>query len=210
MDTYREGFPDGGTYLPAGTYAAHIKEDSVMSALELDTDNSREEHASLVRFIVNEAPKIFATLIISELSAADVHECLQKFQQHDLTDDALPVERSRPIPPFEGNSRRLKMFCLLQWESLAPVFSKHKFMWDLKKDQPLPFMKIDGHDSNAGASSVVHKVKVHPDHLLDPPLKVPKFNWRPSEKLGVESIQFRAFAKFHSPTANDWRLPSSS
>ncbi len=164
-------------YLPAGTHLALLNEGSVRSELELGDVDSDPDVASLVTFILTDVPRIFLMLIELGWSDELTLAFLRHFQRHNFTDASLPVNldfcesnEAFAVPSVKKLLAMQHTFYKYQWRHLAPVFSGDNFMIRLEQDVPLPFTKLGSYGS--GASSTVYKVKVHKDHLKNPPVDV--------------------------------------
>jgi hypothetical protein len=164
-------------FLPAGSYQdpTLLSPNIVREELEL----TEGEDEVLVRFTLTKAPKTFIICRNVCRSAEQTRQVLQHFRGNHFSDAKLPVDQDfcnqDPAFNLKAWKKGLKRnFTNDQWDHLAPVFSEKNFIFRLEPDQPLPFLKPDGvfQKSPQGASSIVHRVKVHEDHLENPPLDV--------------------------------------
>ncbi|KAK4446033.1 mitogen-activated protein kinase [Podospora aff. communis PSN243] len=177
-------------FLPAGSYQdpAMLSPDVVREELEL----KEGEDEGLVNFTLTCAPKLFLICRNCCHTAEQTRQFLRHFRDNEFNDAKLPVSHdlcnSHPAFHLRAWKPALKRnFCNGQWDHLAPVFSEKNFIFRLEIDQPLPFLKPDGVFQKApqGASSIVHRVKVHEDHLENPPLD---FNGR-RRNIAIKEIR---------------------
>lgn len=169
----------GRDFLPAGTY----KDPTILNAAVVreELDLKLDEDDPLVTFALERAPKIFLTIVSQGWLASQTYRFMRHFMDNDFFDEKLPVDLGfcDSHPAFRLGGWKLAMkrnFSNAQWEHMAPVFSEENFIFRLEPNQPLPFLKPDngGQKPPEGASSVVHQVKVHEDHLINPPRDVGK------------------------------------
>jgi len=178
----------GGDFVPAGCYRDPEILNPAVVREELELEVGDDE--PLINFTLTRAPKIFLAIICRNWPADQTRRFMQHFMQSEFVDEKLPVSldfcHADPAFGLKGWKLGLKRnFCTAQWDHLAPVFSEKNFIFRLEQNQPLPFLKPDAGVQKApqGASSVVHQVKVHPDHLEDPPLDVSLMKDPPSAGL---------------------------
>lgn len=164
----------GGEFLPAGIYSNPKLLNAELVRRELGLSSSQDE--PLVDFVLTRAPKIFVNVNCWATSPEQARCFMQQFMDSNFSDDNLPIsmESCKTNPAFSSKSWSLgwkKRFCKDQWDHMAPVFSHRNFICRLDQQQRLPFLKPDqAGGAPQGASSIVHQVKVHEDHLEEPPL----------------------------------------
>ncbi|KAI1261435.1 HET-domain-containing protein [Xylariaceae sp. FL1019] len=126
--------------LPLPELVLHFLPDRHVAALINEADLKRllpKSSESLLRFIRNEAPKLFLTVVMSDVIHRDTSklvEVLTDFQAETLTDDSLPIEdiskRGRcqddrinridpPPPPECSHDQALAVFHSDPWDSIS-------------------------------------------------------------------------------------------
>lgn len=178
-------------FVPAGAYSEILNQAAVRAELGIIGNGLHSYDDDLVDFVLNDAPKIFMMLlnIFDEAEPKKKRRLIRRFKDQEFSDENLPIEKgdcdsSRPAFSDEIGwkpTSRFKFFHC-QWEHLAPIFSHNNFILSLDSRQPLPFLE-GPQEETEGASSVVRKVQLHRDHLLDPPLDVSPINLFTSTSL---------------------------
>lgn len=104
--------------------------------------------------VIDEAPRIFA--ICLELN---VEHSFIAFIEHDVTDSALPLTRSKLDSLAPGAAA---LFEGIQWKYVAYRFRKGPFHRTLEKDHILPYTSQK--QIGGGGFSKVFRIFVHPAH----------------------------------------------
>ncbi len=166
----------GGEFLPASSYKNPALLNEAVVREELGLEPGADE--LLVQFALTKAPKVLIALVSLNWPQLQAR-FMQHFMKNGFHDEKLPVtlDSCSSHPAFNLKDWKMGMkrkFCAGQWEHMAPVFSETNFIFRLEPIQPLPFLKPEDGEQKApeGASSVVHKVKVHEDHIENPPRDV--------------------------------------
>ncbi|KAJ8131727.1 hypothetical protein O1611_g1897 [Lasiodiplodia mahajangana] len=152
-------------YCPRDKFDAFVTEEAIARQLV----NGRRE---LVRWIYNNARKIFVIMVVSGFRNEEVLTVIRRIRANGLTDDCLPISKPNnddgPNPQqllWEGESiTQRDNFFDKQWRFIIPVFSKTQFHHDLQPETILPFEEIETSSINQGGFSHVRGFKVHPAH----------------------------------------------
>lgn len=145
----------------------------------------------LVAYIVNNARKVFTTLLFAKWNTVDLITTMENFKSYELMDKHLPIEKgtcsyrspNSPTDPDFGshiaqtaqcthhegwsvthkwNDTDFECFHEAQSKLLSPVFTKETFTYELKPEYVQPILKSNRHDQ--GHFSTVHKAMLHQDH----------------------------------------------
>lgn len=168
----------GQKFLPADKLNLLITEQRIEKVLS----EVEEIPSNLPKFILEKAKKTFAMLVCNNKVSTikDVYE-------YKFTDDQLPVAMEEDCTGdfsatsyhigsdsqgngkswwlFDGWSyKEVTDFIDLQWNFLAPFFSKSQFEYNLYPACPLPFIKR-GKELHNGAFSTVYEVEICPAHI---------------------------------------------
>lgn len=139
-------------------------EDSRRKTREMYTDDFRQE---LGRWIQNNAPRTFATMVHCGLGPLYLLMSMQKCRETKFDDHKLPIPTPDSLPESWNTSiwprHKLRDFYDKQWKFLAPVFLKDKYHYDCKKNCIFPFTR-ENVPPRYGAFSTVYKVTVHEKH----------------------------------------------
>ncbi|KAH7371419.1 kinase-like domain-containing protein [Pyrenochaeta sp. MPI-SDFR-AT-0127] len=126
--------------------------------------------SQLASWIFGRARKVFAITIQCDLEAYHLLLSMRLFRKHGFDDDKLPLENPRGLsvssqvfPPQIWTPLKLDNFYDKQWRLLAPVFTPHKYVYDLDAECILPFTP-DGAIPHEGTFSSVSRIKIHEDH----------------------------------------------
>lgn len=164
-------------FLTEGSIDELITKESVWEELEVEQSSQDSEENILVEYILRDAKKVFAIVVIIDLDGANLREAMMKFQKNNFRDESLPVKREElsTLPCFSGTPWtkpvRKQNFFREQWRFLAPVFSKTKFQLYLEPDCILPFV-WRSYEVKEGTFSQVFEVRIHESHWKDPVLTV--------------------------------------
>jgi hypothetical protein len=157
-----------------------VTEQSILNELGLERDLLDEKARKLVSFVQHQADKVFLTVVwIDKFSTNEKRLIMKRFLKNKFDNNCLPVSQKYDRRN-ESAAFSLKCwidikkhdFFFLQWRSLAPVFKRSEFIYDLNDLCVLPFPWSDPTPSGSGGFSKVWQVGVHEDHIEDPPPRV--------------------------------------
>jgi hypothetical protein len=163
-------------FLPEGWIANLLTRQAIITDLELEQSTLEKKDGDLVDFIFQHGKKLFAILIVMDLSRRNKLLAMNKFKQTtpQFTDKSLPLKEDARLDCFNDEpwtNLRRSNFLTTQWTFLAPVFSTTNFQLKLEPNCILPFTwKSD--DVKGGAFSQVFEVTIHEDHQETPVLTV--------------------------------------
>jgi hypothetical protein len=106
-----------------------------------------------LQLVTTKARKLFATLVRSDQQSLIMY-CIE----NEIFDDRLPLDN--PIPDLNLNEK----FYNIQWEFLAPVFSKRSVVLKLKDDHIMPFLEDSKIDNAHGGFADAFRVALDPNH----------------------------------------------
>ncbi|KAF4441595.1 hypothetical protein F53441_11999 [Fusarium austroafricanum] len=168
-------------YLPEGDIDELITEDLVREQLRICV--GKQPDASLVKFIVTDANKIFA-LTCSVLEGEKIYKAMQAFKAHGFNNKCLPVELGTKKPRYINvrshpgafkdksiwNASRSSEFFDKQWRFLSPVFDDTRFIRDLDQRLILPMTQVND-QIKEGTFGDIYQVKINRKHLDESLLK---------------------------------------
>jgi hypothetical protein len=157
---------DKADFLPEGYIDQLITRTSVLKELRIEDENLGVEYRELVPYILHEAKKLFAILVVCDTEVKKLRKKMMSFKQKGISDNSLPLTLSGG-----KNQKNNYLFENNQWRFLAPVFSDEKLLLDLKRDSILPFIDVD-ETVKSGAFGEVRKVDIHPAHCKSNLLQV--------------------------------------
>ena len=162
-------------FVPQGEFDRIVTREAIRDTLYSRTE---AEDAVLVDYIVKDARKLFAIVVLSDLSGPSyLTQAMYLFRDHNFSDSNLPIEDppisedgqfDLPAHPLRRLSKfwrgaMIHTFCYEQWKLLVPVFLPDGVNHDLGA-QIIPF--IDKSDeAREGSSGSVRRYTVHPDHI---------------------------------------------
>lgn len=150
---------------------------------QIDTPEPEEQLADLVRFIVDDAKKVFgAALRSSSESGFGLISIMKEFRRLNFNDDVLPIKEtpcaksgifddcshSQALAVFHDRDLwsydTIQKFCEEQWTFLAPVFTESAAKQELPLNSILPYTWMDTVSKHSHFSRVT-KAKIRTDHL---------------------------------------------
>lgn len=166
-------------FLPREALSQVVTRSSVFIALNISTPN--DEDNELVRFILKDAKRIFATTVF--VGVRPLRKAMQLFRSNNFGDEKLPLKEppagessAHPFEAMEQTTKRPRRriwtqanilnFHDHQWKFLAPVFSTAESTYDLGS-QTIPFVKRINHIREGSFGSMI-PYTVHPDHIRYP------------------------------------------
>ena len=159
-------------FLPEGCLDNLITEAAVTR--ELAVTKQSKESRKAVYFILKEAKKVFAILLVSRFEGKKLLGAITLFRRSKLGDTCLPVrEGAESNVPFFRNPTKpwdtvsIRTFCKEQRAFLAHVFSGDNLNLRLDDNDILPFI-CQGSNIVSGAFGDVHQVTVHEKHHKNP------------------------------------------
>ncbi|KAL9616668.1 MAG: hypothetical protein Q9160_008491 [Pyrenula sp. 1 TL-2023] len=157
-------------YLPEGCLEELITKATVRENLKYSADAS--EQRLLVDFIDRRAKKVFAITLLA-VKNDELFQAMKQFQEHDFTDDALPVSDINNSHIAEirqafsdgklWNMFRKRQFENKQWMFLAPVFTESQLIYKFKREHILPFKSLNSKIKESTFGDVF-EVKIHESH----------------------------------------------
>ena len=166
-------------FLPQGQLNRLITRDSILDAVEIEEDEVEEGDELLVKFVLQEAKKLFAILVTTR--HPKLQEAISLFQKHNFDDTKLPIKfwtgqmfNDAQHPFFEMQGVRKKKvwdksliydFQEKQWEFLAPVLSTEETYHCYGNHVIMPFVAQIASFAE-GSFGVVSKYEIHEDHMV--------------------------------------------
>lgn len=166
-------------FLPQGQLNRLITRDSILDAVEIEEDEVEEGDELLVKFVLQEAKKLFAILVTTR--HPKLQEAISLFQKHNFDDTKLPIKfwtgqmfNDAQHPFFEMQGARKKKvwdksliydFQEKQWEFLAPVLSTEETYHCYGNHVIMPFVAQIASFAE-GSFGVVSKYEIHEDHMV--------------------------------------------
>ncbi|KAI4704716.1 hypothetical protein J4E89_009593 [Alternaria sp. Ai002NY15] len=147
----------------------------------------------LVRFIQNEALRLFLILVLMERKSLERE--LKSFQDNGFDDHALPIRfnRDNTASAVQGpdQSKRhcvfhhwergeKELFASYQYRFTAPVFGTTEFHQQVPVGQWLPFLEVAPQPASSGYFGEVTRTVIHAKHI-DPSSKLSTFVWTSKE-----------------------------
>ncbi|KAI1759501.1 hypothetical protein GGR53DRAFT_527218 [Hypoxylon sp. FL1150] len=142
---------------------------------ELRSQDSQSTNPDLVKYIVDNATRVFAILVYSGLVAKAF-----TLSKHTFMDKYLPIQvDGKAVTTFhlladnpalewfeDWTSRERGTFKNFQWAFMAPVFDKCSILEQPDDEIPLPFVTYDD-TPDEGSFGKIHKAQIHGDHIKD-------------------------------------------
>ncbi|KAK0707055.1 kinase-like domain-containing protein [Lasiosphaeria miniovina] len=159
----------GKKFLPDAKLRELVNKESVAEYLR--TKYWEEEpgriSSELISFIVQNAPRLFATLVMA--GSADSIEAFYKLAfGQDRLSPLLPLA-DKDIKRGIVNNFAVGNFRIWQWKFLAPVFEKGRFRYTFGPEEILPFTNdISSVDNRDGGYGYVSKRSIHASHIEIP------------------------------------------
>jgi hypothetical protein len=167
-------------FMPEGVLDCIIKRKSILEAMDIENPNADDDQ--LVKFILENATKIFATSVSIKLKL--LQRAMLLFKENNIHDGKLPFDDTpdsilASLEPSVGRHRQKKIwtpstihnFCSDQWKFLTPVFSTDSKTdidkYDLPISTIIPFIEKHA-DFEKGSFGKVSKYEIHPNHIKDP------------------------------------------
>ncbi|RYP56628.1 hypothetical protein DL769_009898 [Monosporascus sp. CRB-8-3] len=201
------------SFLPNGSLDTLVTREAVLSGL----GGYQDGDAELVRFVLQEAKKVFAIMVHWDFNCTELRKATGLFKRFKIYDEKLPMEQPAPNeengkftvekyktplqPPFQDTFwtvQKVNNFWNSQWHFLAPTFSDDTHCLELPPETILPI--TSKHPVvKEGAFSQVFQVTVHPAHLkfsgvVPPPNIAIKEVRRNDDRMHEEALQ-EAFEK---------------
>lgn len=171
---------------------AFIDQKIEAGAVRRELDKGGEEYDdALVKYIVQDANKLFLISVVSFRESAKVLKAMKLFQTYGFRDGKEPTEFTVQVPgkdpktfpglereSFLGMDQKLwspastGSFCENQWKALVPVFSAETPQYEFGGRTVLPFTRIDFEAMAGGTFAKVYKIKIEPGHFIDPDREV--------------------------------------
>jgi serine/threonine protein kinase len=193
---------DGRDFIPLDHLDELLTEEEVRSELTKAGLTDQKCSPELLKYILNHAKKVFATLVVVEapqrieelvyegLTDADLPLGVDWGDDNDDYDSEEPVnvrsyylnsdtlnERTNWTAFQNWPEREADSFCELQWLFLAPVFTGKNYEYYLHKKCPLPFLDSKREiQIRFSHHSKVYNVSVHGAHLKWEQAKHFKYN----------------------------------
>jgi hypothetical protein len=156
-----------------------VTEESILKELGLTRQllESNPEVRNLVSFVQHRADKVFLTVVwVDKFETLEKQRIMRRFLKREFDNNCLPVSQNygkgKESLAFSLNcwiDIKKHDFFTHQWRSLAPVFKRSKFIYDLEDLRVLPFPWSDPTPSGSGGYGKVWQVGVHEDHIENPP-----------------------------------------
>lgn len=180
LATYHSSnFPSGPkrSYSPEGSLSTLItvpKTEEVLTSLKFPQGSEKK---ALVNFIVSEAPKLLAIMLMIDISGEQLKKALRSFSHHRFRDKKhLPLKpEDFDQKPDKGTwsscclgwtKNNLENFCDRQWFFLAPRFVKNdKSEWILFNSRIIFPLKLVGNMPAEGAFGKVWRAEAHKSHF---------------------------------------------
>jgi serine/threonine protein kinase len=197
---------EGTRFLPDDKCRHFTEEDKIRSVLGIHQSTRTKE--DLVRFVLNNAPRLF--LILVAMKSKALEQELRYFQEQNFDDAVFPIglddrtdEAYALQGKLKGNRYRLldgweyeqrDLFENYQWRFTAPVFGTDKFNRQLHTQQVLPILEIAPRPASSGYFGEVTETVMHAEHI-DSTAKLPTFKWPPTnlDQEG-DAVQIKAIA----------------
>lgn len=171
------------TFLPEGALTQLITLDTIMSELDRFEEGlhllnapirekQRAEYSSVFRqrlasWILDEAPRTFATMIHCNLNPLYLLISMRRCRDYSFTDNNLPLLKATDLPrgwyTTIWDQAQLQDFYDKQWRFLVPVFKPGRYNYDHQYNTIFPFIKLN-EPPRSGAFSSVYRVRIHPHH----------------------------------------------
>jgi hypothetical protein len=184
-------------FVPDTCLASLMKKEVVIRVLEESQCSSRLKKkipiGDLADFIIKDAYKVFATLLMMEKP-----HLIEQFYGTDFRQDMLPVRNRTPEDndkwevvsygeqdhyeslsgifsgdetPWDDNA--VTDFCdYKQWQFVIPVFTREKFRYNFPDEIHLPFIKtLWKRDDGLSEYSWMEQKSIHIDHIWNDPVR---------------------------------------
>jgi len=167
------GYPEGKSYIPRDRFEARIDRDAIRQCLP-------DVPESLLNFVSNSAPRIFAILLYSGCIPVKIglQAALQACKDSELTDAKLPFPRqTEKCDCYEdaavcrhrvaGNVLKKwresgwQKFYTTQWQFLALEFKAGDFDYVLDEQSILPIARLEGHGEGSFGDVVEGELNKH-------------------------------------------------
>ena len=183
-------------FVPEGKLDHVINRNSILAQMDVERPSIEDE--SLVKFILEEAKKIFAISISIGLDETQLKKAMLLCKAKGFNDRRLLVSNTASVDGLQlpqilasleasgstgrriWTGKRIGDFCDEQWKFQAAVFSTANSNHDLPPYSILPFTVKHAFDK--GSFGQVNKIKIHPAHFVDPLNPVRKFIDSPSRR----------------------------
>jgi hypothetical protein len=152
LKAVRKRTAHGYSFVPDGELTKVLTKERVLQQL-LECNIPAESLEETLQVTLTKAIKVFAILIRSGQEALML-ECIE----NDVIDDRLPLET--PVPGLHLNDKFFKV----QWEFLAPIFTKRTVTLKLKDKHILPFLEDAKIDQAHGGYANAFRVSLDPGH----------------------------------------------
>ncbi|KAK7993701.1 short-chain specific acyl-CoA dehydrogenase [Apiospora arundinis] len=159
-------------FLPDGTGTSLVTDEVIWKELDLAhlMPDQGEFCKDLVQWILNDAKKVFLTLIRCGMTADSARTAMhwffyEGFDDKRLSDTELSAEDKEQVfrKNVWSNLNAHNFLEIFRWENLAPVFTRAQYNYNLPEKGIFPFVVKDA-NAKEGAFSWVHKVTIHSQH----------------------------------------------
>ncbi|KAJ8110945.1 hypothetical protein OPT61_g6345 [Boeremia exigua] len=145
-------------FIPERTVESFLRRDMVMKVLRIRSPD--EEQEGVMKFIVEMAPRAFATVVMAKINA---NMAMRWFKEHGIADCNLPIK----VKEGDWTKRWQSEFFNAQWMFFAAVFSTTNYVHDLREAHIMPFVeKIC--EAGQGSFGIVTQYVVHKEHMQPP------------------------------------------
>lgn len=167
-------------FLPCNDVGILVQGGRIKSTLEA-WFGPKQDIKHLVKYFTENAQRVFLILVLIVPGQDCIQHCVQSLYDARLTDEHLPVFKSktdRTSPRFYARDKKhcdffeswemkpRDEFLSNQWTFLAPIFKKDKFSYDFYECQHLPFIpRKENYMSAGGNFADVASVGLHIQHL---------------------------------------------
>jgi cytochrome c1 len=150
------------TLITEGTVLEELERAEHMNTTDLLGSTSLEKNAV---WIAKEAPRTFATIVISKLDPGRLSRYMTVLRNIKFTDESLSMENIETVlgnTLLKGQEIQDELKAK-RWRFLVPVFGPHMYKYILPAESILPFSAEPG-VIQSDASTTMKKVYIHPAH----------------------------------------------
>lgn len=142
-------------FIPEGTVERCLNRNIVMFVLRIK--DATKEQDELITFIMESAPRAFATIVMAKINA---NKAMRWLKEHNIADRNLPIKMKKD----EWTESWRSEFYSAQWMFFATVFSTTNYSHDLREAHIIPFVEKKC-EAGQGSFGVVSQYIIHKAHM---------------------------------------------